>query len=216
MKRSIIISILLFAMFLVSCINKDEIGVETEISTEPVTSNETNNLDNSEYVMSILEIIDCEGHEFNFSTRRENNPEWDIWALRDIDAEIQNGEPINDAVFNRNRYLEEKFNCVINDIQSFKQQDDIKKVIMSGVNDFDVTIIRSAYALTDAADGYFYNFNNVENIHLDNPWWDSGANEAFDIMGKLYTTSGDLLIINNDAIGAFVFNKGMAEDYNIA
>ncbi len=215
-KRTIVTFLLMSAMFFVSCSAPEDISAETQTPAETVIIEETDNLENTDYVMSNIKIIDCEGHEFNFSTRRESNPEWDIWALRDIDAEIENGEPINDAVFNRNRYLEEKFNCVINDIQSFNQQGDIKKVIMAGVNDYDVTIIRSAFALTNAASGYFYNLNDAENIYLDNPWWDSGANEAFDISGKLYTTSGDLLIINNDAIGAFVFNKGMAEDYNIA
>lgn len=93
MKRFTLIAILLIsAMLFVSCVTQNEISPETEVTVETNIINETDKLENSEYVMSNIEMIDCEGHEFNFSTRRESNPEWDIWALRDIDAEVANGE----------------------------------------------------------------------------------------------------------------------------
>lgn len=217
MKKAMIISILLLSiMFFSSCASSDVKIDVTDNASVGVTTGDAVNFDDSIEVMSKIDFVDCEGHEFIFSTRRENNPEWDIWALRDIDAKVESGEPINDAVFIRNRYIEEKFNCTITDVQSYNQQDDINKTIMSGENNYDVIINRIGNALTFASNGYFYDLNTLESIHLDNPWWDKGANDAFNIIGKLFTTSGDLIIINNDAIGAFVFNKGMADDYGIS
>ncbi|MCL1794118.1 MAG: extracellular solute-binding protein [Oscillospiraceae bacterium] len=156
---------------------------------------------------------DFGGYTFHFISRRENSPEWDIWGNRDIYAGEETGETINDAVYRRNRYIEDAYNCNIEEFQSFSMVNDLRKTIKSGDDEYDVALPPLNQGINLAADGLLLNLGNVGAMNLENKWWDQNANKSLSIGGKLYYTSGDMLILNNDSTGAFVFSKQLIQEH---
>ncbi|MCL2814144.1 MAG: extracellular solute-binding protein [Oscillospiraceae bacterium] len=165
-----------------------------------------------------LEAKDFGGYEFKFLTR--NVPGWGMLAgHRDIYAEETNGDLINDAVYARNRKIEEKYNIKIKQIDvelsteheltaavgnAVKANDDIYDVIC-------LTMYRSLMPLMTS--GYLTDLYEVPNLDLSKPWWNQGAVRDLSILGKLFTVQGDLLVINNDYMGVLTFSKPLIEDY---
>ena len=185
-------------------------GDESKSSAE--TKKEEREKEEKEMLASIP-VEDFGGYTFNFISRRENSPEWDIWGNRDIYSEKENGETINDAVYRRNRYVEGIYNCNIEEFQSFNMVNDLKKAVKSGDDLYDVALPPLNQGINLAAEGLLLNLGNIDSLNLGNLWWDQNANKSLSIGGKLYYTSGDMLILNNDSTGAFVFGKQLVQEH---
>ena len=63
-----------------------------------------------------LPDTDFEGAECRILVSLPGAGDWEDWGSRDILAEEQNGEPINDAVYKRNLSVMDKYNVRINGI----------------------------------------------------------------------------------------------------
>jgi len=228
MAAAIILIVFLLPLF--SACGKDESGTDNITANNPdIIDTEKTNEDNMEpsdaerkkeerereekEMLANIPVEDFGGYTFNFISRRENNPEWDIWGNRDIYSEQETGETINDAVYRRNRYIEDIYNCNIKEFQSFNMVNDLRKTIKSGDDEYDVALPPLNQGINLAADGLLLNFGNIQALNLTNIWWDQNANKSLSIGGKLYYTSGDMLILNNDSTGAFVFNKQLIQEH---
>lgn len=63
-----------------------------------------------------LEAKDFGGRDFTFASRWVDDPNWTEWKQRDLFAEEANGDVVNDAVYERNRKIEEKYNIAVKEI----------------------------------------------------------------------------------------------------
>lgn len=196
--------------------NSDEAAEISGITEAAVTNNETSEeVDEYQQALSSLEDYDFDGHTFNILARIVDNPEWIIWRNRDIIADEINGEVINDAIFERNSYIITRYNCDITQYQTYSPTADLDLSIKSGDKAYDVALPALADSIVNASNGLFYDLKNIESINLTSPWWDQNANANLSILNKLYFTSADMLILNNDSTGAIVFNKQLIEDWHI-
>jgi len=87
---------------------------------------------------NIPEGTDFEGYEFKVLTKGTTNIHW---KSKDIAAEEQNGDPINDAVFERNMKVGEKYNFTVSDIPMKNYGDwtgTISSVVLSGEHTYDM------------------------------------------------------------------------------
>ena len=215
-----ILAVLLMAQLLVSCgeteQNSDDTAAQDVNSTAPNENPaETEEVSEYEQALESLEKYNFDGHDFNMIVRINSSVEWLIWRNRDIVAEEMSGEAINDAVFERNTYVRDNYNCNITQTQSYNPASDLDISIKAGDNAYDVALPALEQSTSNAANGLFYNLNNISSLHLDAPWWDQNANESLSIVNKLYFTSGDMIILNNDSTGALVFNKEMANAWQV-
>ena len=138
------------------------------------------------------------------------------WVSHDIYAEGETGDTINDAVYDRNRTIEEKYNIKINGILSGNQYNDAKKSIQSGDNSYDVlTVPLQGASASLAQQAMLYDLKNLPYIELDKPWWDQRANQSLSIGNKLMFTIGDLLIIDKDSLFIYLFNKDVLKDQGL-
>ena len=81
-----------------------------------------------------LEAKDFGGYEFTFLSRTINSPDWAEWNHRDLTAEEENGDTINDAVFLRNLKIEEKYNVTFKELvrEHPAIYSDINKAVKAG------------------------------------------------------------------------------------
>ena len=159
---------------------------------------------------------DFGGYVFTILTRTSTEPDWVDWIPRDIMYhEEESGNTINDAVFKRNTYLEDKYNFKFEQVFTTNFASDVKKSIGAADEAYDMIESNMRDAPGFAQSGYFLNLNEVPNLDLTQPWWDQAANSALSFGGKLYFTSGDLLMVNNDTCTGIVFNKELLKELGL-
>ena len=159
--------------------------------------------------------IDFEGYVFTVLDRAGYDGKY--WVSVDMYAEAENGEPINDAVFRRNRRLEAKFNITIEEI---KKEPDLlafaQKSIMAGDDTFDVLYPFMQNAGVMIQKGQLVNLYGVPYLSFDKPWWNKTTNDSMTVGKKLYCAAGDIAVITNDSTWAVLFNKELTKDFGLS
>lgn len=160
-----------------------------------------------------LPASDFEGYAFNFLVKGEEH-NW-YWCSHEIYASEENGEPINDSVYRRNRYLESKYNFSITETRVADPMGTARKSISAGDAAYDALMMGLSDSAQLAQTGMLTDLNKIPNLQLENPWWDQRAVEELSIGGKLYYALGDINIMDNDATWAIIFNKQLVADLGL-
>ena len=160
-----------------------------------------------EEIQPDLPDADFNGATFTFLTRDWGDANHLSTTIRDVYAEGMNGEVINDAVYERNLYVSEKYNVII-------QQN--------------MTIITAQERYAETAHTRYYadmsSYIGAKPVCcaiftayalLEKPWWDSNASSSLSISGRLYGTDNAIMLANNDATSAILFNKKLINDYKL-
>ena len=216
--KNILCSIIISSMLIsVSCGNNSERISNSESNSENL-KNSSETLESAEteplhYAADVPES-DFKGYAFTFLVRGNEAGDWGNY---DICAEEINGEPVNDAVFNRNLAIEERYNVVISEYRTANNLlDTAKKGINAQDGSFDVIISSFWDAASLATDGYLHNLKEVEGIDLSQPWWDQRANEDLSIGNKLLFSVNDISILAAEStVDVYLFNKKMIGDFGL-
>jgi len=160
-----------------------------------------------------LEAKDFGGYEFKFLTRAwPTTVDWEEWDHRDLYAEEVNGDIINDAVFNRNKKIEEKYNIEISEVGVNDCVGTARKTVKAGDDIYDVVCPHLMEVAGLAQDGTISDIFQVPYLDFDKPWWNQGCARDLSIGHKLFVMQGDLLILDNDAMEAMIFNKALLQE----
>ena len=140
------------------------------------------------------------------------------WGMNvHLDAEEQNGEPLNDAVYNRNRKVEEKLNCTIRD-NNYGAENTLADVatlaqteILAGDANHDVMYIQTSKAAAYAAESFFVDLSTLDSLNLDAEYWDHVYNNTAEIDGKLWYASSDAYLNSYNTMWCLFFNERIME-----
>jgi len=164
--------------------------------------------------------VDYNGHIFTFLCHRDESDDWLVPEPREILAEIEEtDEPVNDAVYKRNAMLKDKFNIDFKVVSIADERSTLNKTVKSGDDAYDVVMIFNNNVPGTITSGLLTNVANLPYVDLNKPWWDPAVN-SMSVDHKNYLLAGDLLILDNEATNALIFNKdlmmqlGMALPYN--
>ena len=141
----------------------------------------------------------------------------------DFFAETMTGEPLNDAIYNRNLMIEEKYGIKIETFEEYdssktgkgKSYQRLSTAYMANDTTYDFAMIGGYDCSTLAYTGYLYDINQVPYIDVTQPWWDQKVNADLTVNGKLYYTTGDISTADNDATCAILFSKTLVEQNNL-
>ena len=154
---------------------------------------------------------DFGNYNFRIISRSENaNLHW--WNY-DISSDEENGDPINDAVYSRNKKVEELYNITIKNIPDDSVGSKASRSIKAGSDDYDLVVI----GLRDGQEnlinsGYLMDLRQMPYVDLTKPWWDQKAVEQLSMNNKLYATSCDLTVRDKDAIIILMFSKTLLKN----
>nr|MBQ4318429.1 hypothetical protein [Clostridia bacterium] len=135
----------------------------------------------------------------------------------EIDVEAQDGEVTNDAIFDRNAKIEERFGV---NIKALPTSDDHNKItefltnsVLAGDDTYDMfgSLVYRFYEPVSAK--VLTNWLDVPTLDLDRPWWNQNINENATINGKLLGLTGSLAISYMQGTNAIFFNIPLAESY---
>ncbi len=164
-------------------------------------------------ILPVLPDEDYGGYEFRILTKGLYNVHW-----RSIDAvaEELTGEPINDAVFNRNEYVSDLFNVTFAEMihTDANPTPMAQKTIQAGEDAFDI-ILHGSEINPLITGGMLMDLTEIPHMDLTKPWYDQNANASLSIGGKLPITAADMTIMDNNATWCLQFNKALAADLNL-
>jgi hypothetical protein len=129
-------------------------------------------------------------------------------------------DPINDSVFERNKFVENRLNVKISHITENTTNDyavvqKVDTAVKSGSKEYDGLTSPAYVVLEQALAGTFANLTGVaSNIDMEQPWWTAGFNEACSFQGTQYAAAGSILLSTYRFAYATVFNKALFTDAN--
>lgn len=142
----------------------------------------------------------------------------DDWSADDVLAGEINGTPVNDAVYQRNVTIEERYNVKIDGYNAPIGHSVYAPVIASvqaGDNSFDVITSYRYDAVKFMQENAVLNLNDVEYMHLEQSWWNPYYSEATSVGGKLYYALGDISRVYKLGVRCLFFNKDLAGDLGL-
>lgn len=161
-----------------------------------------------------------------FAERNYEGAEYRVLCTTQVDDYYVTPEDtktvINEAVYNRNNDVQNKYGVTLsfNPLEGRSAGRDAfaSEIRVSSQNEaYDLIIGQSYYTMAMALEGMYYNFNDSEYLHLDQPWWDKELiNDTVDIGGKLYAASGSFVVSQVTTMMGLYFNKTMYNEKQLS
>lgn len=141
------------------------------------------------------------------------------WTSGEIAVEELINEPVNDAVYERNKAVEERLNVRINSIEENNHDGDVlmNKVITavkSGLDEYDIVAAPCYIAIDQSLSGTFADLRSTDYLDFDKPWWTQGFNEVAEYRGSQYVITGAMLLSIYRFAFVTVFNQSLFTDAN--
>ena len=140
---------------------------------------------------------------------------WIPWE--EIASERYTGDSINDAVYERNHYVEEKYNVLITTEYAqanTELPDRVLRAVATGDNTYSFIVERSLDLKSMWTSGSFYNLagRELKYLDLDKPWWNRDSLDAFTFGNVTQFASSDLLVLDKSETGVVLFSTVLQAD----
>lgn len=124
------------------------------------------------------------------------------------------GDVVNDAVYDRNMEIEERFNIHIAQPQlgSDGEATVLNAAVQAGDDAYDVAIWHYRWLGTSAASGYLTDTTAAKYIDYEKPWWYQNVNDAYSVGGHYYVLVGMYDLDNYYDNICTYFNKNLMAD----
>ncbi len=141
------------------------------------------------------------------------------WTSGEIAVTEIINEPVNDAVYERNKAVEERLGVRINSIEENTQDGDVimNKVITavkSGLDEYDIVAAPCYIAMDQSLSGTFADLRDTAYLDFDKPWWTQGFNEVVEYHGSQFAVTGAMLLSTYRFAFVTVFNQRLFTDAN--
>lgn len=225
-KLALLFALLLAGQTLLACGNSSDAGAVTETAASTGTQTEVVTEEPREYAdlpekdfggaeAKIFIAYNIEGGTVNFGVSKN-----------EFGAHEEDGDAVNDARYKRNSTVEEQFNVKIVDYDYNMENNlityvhdsarsTVDKLIMAGDNDYAFMLLPGYSVCTMAQNGSLQDLNSMQYLDLSKSWWDQKANADLTIMDHLFFTTGDISTADNDATCTVLFNKQVAQNYDL-
>ncbi len=215
MKRRIftlLLCAMLVAPTLLSCSSGETKETESDTSgadsaTESVEETESlSDYEMRQLISDDLDDTDFGGKDFRVITTAHDT--YDA-VTYEIVADELNGDACNDAIYNRNLEIENRFNAVVTCVAEKDPHTFVLKSVTAGTDEYDIAtsydFLTYKYVNAEAV----MNWKEVPHINLDKPWHNALANNNATINNHLYAICSDLSITSMTYTYATFFNIEM-------
>lgn len=205
-KQTVSVLLLLTALLTASCgdstagVTEESDTADTQ-QTEQTTAAVTEDV-RAPYADQAPRIEDFGGYEFRIFVHDGTK----------YDADEETGEIVNDAIYRRNKAVEEAYNINISTVSGFGHDEDrglAMQSIQAGDDFADVLglfLINSS--MICAQEGALLDWNQYTDIRLDAPWWDERITDL-SVYGKQYVLAGDIATCDDLRQMVVTYNKAI-------
>lgn len=208
-KNARFVSILLALLLLPGCGGTTEV----EEKTAPAVSTEETVEAVAEEVAYVYPEADLGGRTLSILNIDS------YWGMHiDLDVEETSGEALNDAIYERNRLVEEKFNFTLQDDKYVSNNDlsgttnAAKKEIQSGEDTHAVLYIRDDNLMNFHMENMLQDLSTFSELHLDEAWWDGNYNSVAQIGDSILGAAGDAHLMGYDSSWCIFFNEDILKN----
>ena len=216
-RKHRILSLVLLALILsqTACGAEQQGTADTDAQT---SADDTGTTDETTTVGFEYPDVNYDGAEFRILNFDQL---WNMYIH--LDSPEINGEVLNDAVYTRNRKVEQKLGCKIvektfeNDTANTLSRitDHAKTSIMSGEDEYDVMMLPVSEAPDLITGGYLQDLKSMPEFKFDGEWWDQEIIGATTFDNRLYFASGAANLMAFDSMWCLFFNENMAENHQL-
>lgn len=153
------------------------------------------------------------GEEVKFLTVLHTGYDW--YTSHEIYAEEMNGQLINDAVFQRNTTIESLLDIKIAENKDTDASGTVRSAVASGDSQYDVVMPYMNNTINLALEGSLLDLQEIPYLDLEKPWWDERANRDLILNNRLFITTGDISILDNECTMVMFFNKEMISQHGL-
>ncbi len=199
---SALLATLMLSSTLVSCATTDEPDdTGSSLTTAAVTEEDTGLRDN------LPDDLDYDDEEITFLSNARAE------TLAEIAVEKVMGEPVNDAVFERNMTVENRLGVkIVNIEEPGGAVDKVATAVKANSREYDVMAAECYLTLAKTIEGIFADLNGTEYLDLEQPWWSQGLNETISHQDSQYVAAGSMLLSLYRFGFVTVFNKRLFTD----
>lgn len=213
MKKYITI-FLLTALLLSSCGQTTaEDGSNTSSGADNTVTDVQDVAETADPYADTVEAEDFGGRDFHFllyGTGAEIS-----WSVFDVIAEEATGEGINDAIYNRNMSINEKYNIEITGIMDAGANNSLANAVRAGDSTYDAAFLDTYASASAAQSGILMDYGMLPDIDVTRPYWDAHCVSDLSIGGKVYFLTGDISTIDKKATWILMFNKSLVSDFDL-
>lgn len=203
------LTIIILVPIFISCSEPADTTAETTSVSNDTTA-ETTEL---HYAADYIPDTDLNGYEFRIVTVQK-----DVYSITlAADASEENGEVINDAIYKRNRIIEDRYNMKLSEIDVATYDaltTNFKKSVTAASDDFDLNLMICRDAFSTALTGMVLSVLDLPYVDLSQPWYAHDVNDALSIGNKFFFAYSDECLNMFEQSLCIVYNKQLVEDYN--
>ena len=208
MKR--LISLLLLLSLGLSAASCSQSSDKTSDDTSAPTADAAQAPETEAPIVYPVDACDYEGASFNVLA-----PKWGMYD-KYFFADGQNGETVNDAIYEREQFVEDhlgiaysyKLDGTIADIRPTLQAS-----VMAGDDPYQLVLTHCMKDIGTMVTGnLLYNWKKLPGVNLDAEYWNRSSNENHTVAGKQFYAISDYMITDPCAV---LFNTGMIKDFGL-
>ncbi len=177
---------------------------DTVAETEPMDA-----LDARKLVDDGLGTVDLGGYEYRIATSDGKG--------ETLYCEAATGDVIDDAVYNRNVAVEDRFNCKIVlalDEPYTEASNKITNSITAGEDAYDIISFHVVQLGLLTLSDYFMNWYDIPHIDFEKPWWSPSTTNDLTYNGVCVTAIGDMALSALSAAYCVFYNKNLGQNYD--
>lgn len=147
---------------------------------------------------------------------------WKDVERPEFEAEEINGNPVNDAIYERNLQVEERLNVKLQFVPTAGNGGNINaytnfvgNAYKAGESEYDLLASYSRSTATCAINGYCADMLSLDYLNFENPWWPSSLMDVVGIGDSIYFASGDASVNVLHFMYATYYNKDMIEEFKL-
>ena len=155
-----------------------------------------------------LPVKDYDGYNFRIYSRDTD------WFHGNIIVEEYNGDVLNDAIFDRNLKISQRFNVEFSE-ETGTDTNAPRNAVLAGEDAYDIVNARCTAALTLAEEHLTISVDLLPYIDLDKNYWNTAMTTELAVGDKVYLPVGDMNLTFMDYACIMLFNKKLHTDFQL-
>ena len=143
-----------------------------------------------------------------------------VMFLQEAIAEQGTGDQVTQAIFDRNDYIEGRFNCII-DAYAVSEENEstltttFNKSVSAGSMDYTMALGHMMYTATECLNGTMLDLKSLPYVNIERDYWHQSMNDAVEVNNRIYFTASDFCTSSTYYTWLMVFNMEQCEERDI-
>lgn len=213
MKRNLtaVFALTILASVFTACASDTTTPADDAVDTASVTETQTEAVTEELRPAHNLPEMDFGGKTYRISSVYEGE------ALALVPDSL-NGDSVNDITYERNAYLTETYNFVLEANAKYEgdHQNAVKKQILAGEDAFELILGNNVLTCNNAIEFLYRDLYEIPHLDFTQPWWPAQSVEQMTVYDKMFTITSNAAYLQFSVAEVLIFNKDLLAAHDLA